>query len=349
MRIDVRSFSSAIRRTLGRGLALAVITTVASNVAAQSIELTAPPPNLTNEVTKAGGYQVPRYERVPGVAGKVSSVGSDTLANLMTFWSQEFKTLYPQVGFQIQASGSSTAPPALIEGTATIGPMSRELKPSEIRDFTRVHGYPPTVLKVAMDAIAIFVDRRNPIDGMTLAQVDAVFSQTQYCGSADKIERWTELGVDEPGYRAPIRLYGRNSVSGTYGLFKIMALCDGDFKNTVNEQPGSASVVLSVASGTGAIGYAAYGYKTAGVRALPLGENLDSLIPLSIDTVRNETYPFARFLYLVINKKPGEPLPTLEREFLRYILSTEGQRQVVRDGYFPIRDDVLVRQRRLLD
>lgn len=294
-------------------------------------------------------YDVPSYERVPGVAGKISSVGSDTLANLMTFWSQEFKTLYPQVGFQIQASGSSTAPPALLEGTATIGPMSRELKPSEIRDFVREHGYPPTVLKVAMDAIAIFVDRRNPLSGMSLEQVDAVFSETLFCGSNRKIERWQQLGLDEDGYRSPIRTYGRNSVSGTYGLFKIMALCDGDFKNTVNEQPGSASVVLSVASGTGAIGYAAYGYKTAGVRALPLGESLDSLIPLSIETVRNETYPFSRFLYLVINKKPGEPLPTLEREFLRYILSKEGQRQVVRDGYFPIREDVLVRQRRLLE
>jgi phosphate transport system substrate-binding protein len=301
------------------------------------------------ETKTAPVYNVPSYTRTPGVAGKISSVGSDTLANLMTFWSQEFKTLYPQVGFQIQASGSSTAPPALIEGTATIGPMSRELKPSEIRDFTRVHGYPPTVLKVAMDAIAIFVDRRNPISGMTLQQVDAVFSQTQYCGSDTRIEQWSQLGVDEVGYRSPIRTYGRNSVSGTYGLFKIMALCDGDFKNTVNEQPGSASVVLSVASGTGAIGYAAYGYKTAGVRAVPLGETLDSLIPLSIETVRNESYPFARFLYLVINKKPGEPLPTLEREFLRFILSKEGQAQVIRDGYFPIREDVLLRQRRLLE
>nr|NKX70462.1 phosphate ABC transporter substrate-binding protein [Alteromonadaceae bacterium A_SAG7] len=201
-------------------------------------------------LTASSAYQVPAYERKPGVAGKISSVGSDTLANLMTFWSQEFKTLYPQVGFQIQASGSSTAPPALIEGTATIGPMSRELKPSEIRDFTRTHGYPPTVLKVAMDAIAIFVDRRNPLPGMTLEQVDAVFSETQFCGSNTAITNWSQLGVDDIGYRSPIRLYGRNSVSGTYGLFKVMALCDGDFKNTVNEQPGSASVVLSVASGT---------------------------------------------------------------------------------------------------
>jgi len=292
--------------------------------------------------------QVPHYVRQPGVAGKITSVGSDTLANLMTFWSQEFKTLYPHVGFQIQASGSSTAPPALIEGTATIGPMSRALKPSEIRDFTRVHGYPPVVLKVAMDAIAIFVERRNPLPGLTLKQVDGIFSQTQYCGGNGYINHWSQLGLSEESYQGPIRLYGRNSVSGTYGLFKIMALCDGDFKNTVNEQPGSASVVLSVASSIGAIGYAAYGYKTAGVRALPLGETADNFIPLNSDTVRGEQYPFSRFLYLVVNKKPGEPLPTLEREFLRYVLSKEGQQQVVRDGYFPIREDVLIRQRRLL-
>lgn len=335
------SFSHILCTVIIAFFSQAVLAQQLSNGEAQTTE--------SVETKTALVYNVPSYTRTPGVAGKISSVGSDTLANLMTFWSQEFKTLYPQVGFQIQASGSSTAPPALIEGTATIGPMSRELKPSEIRDFTRVHGYPPTVLKVAMDAIAIFVDRQNPISGMTLKQVDAVFSQTQYCGSDTRIEQWSQLGVDEVGYRSPIRTYGRNSVSGTYGLFKIMALCDGDFKNTVNEQPGSASVVLSVASGTGAIGYAAYGYKTAGVRAVPLGESLDSLIPLSIETVRNESYPFARFLYLVINKKPGEPLPTLEREFLRFILSKEGQAQVIRDGYFPIREDVLLRQRRLLE
>lgn len=292
---------------------------------------------------------VPAYERQPGVAGKITSVGSDTLANLMTFWSQEFKTLYPQVSFQIQASGSSTAPPALIEGTATIGPMSRELKPSEIRDFVLKHGYPPTVLRVAMDAIAIFVERRNPLEGLTLQQVDAIFSQTQFCGNNTPLHNWEQLGITGEAYKAPIRLYGRNSVSGTYGLFKIMALCDGDFRQTVNEQPGSASVVLSVASGKGTMGYAAYGYKTAGVRALPLGQSEDTLVPLTIDTVRNESYPFARFLYLVINKKPGEPLPILEREFLRFILSKQGQQQVVRDGYFPIREDVLLRQRRLLD
>lgn len=303
----------------------------------------------SNDISLTIPETVPDYTRQPGVAGKITSVGSDTLANLMTFWSQEFKAMYPHVGFQIQASGSSTAPPALIEGTATLGPMSRELKPSEIRDFTRVHGYPPVVLKVAMDAIAIFVERGNPLSGLTLQQVDGIFSHTQYCGGDGYINAWPELGLSEQSYQGPIRLYGRNSVSGTYGLFKIMALCDGDFKKNVNEQPGSASVVLSVASSPRAIGYAAYGYKTAGVRALPLGDSLESLVPLNSETVRSEQYPFSRFLYLVVNKKPGEPLPTLEREFLRFVLSKQGQQQVARDGYFPIREDVLLRQRRLLE
>ena len=290
----------------------------------------------------------PSYERQPGVAGKITSTGSDTLANLMTFWSQEFRVLYPQVKFQIQAEGSSTAPPALTEGTATIGPMSRELKPSEIQAFVRAHGYPPVVLKVALDAIAIFVDRRSPLQGLTMSQIDAIFSSTLYCGEAQSITHWRQLGVGPSQGNLPIRLFGRNSVSGTYGLFKVMAMCDGDFKTTINEQPGSASVVLSVASSNGAMGYAAFGYKTAGVRALPIGETLDSLIPLTIDSVREERYPFSRFLYIVVNKSPDEALPVLEREFLRFILSQEGQRLVQRDGYFPIRDDMVSRQRKML-
>lgn len=300
-------------------------------------------------VIPAWADEVPAYERQAGVAGKITSVGSDTLANLMSFWSQEFKELYPQVKFQIQASGSSTAPPALTEGTATIGPMSRELKPSEIREFVRVHGYPPTVLRVALDAIAIFVERRNPLTGLTLQQVDSIFSSTRFCGGSEAITDWSQLGISDGGYSGPMRLFGRNSVSGTYGLFKVMAMCDGDFRDTVNEQPGSASVVLSVASSKGGMGYAAYGYKTAGVKALALGYSADNLIPLTTETVRDETYPFARFLYLVINKEPNKPLPTLEREFLRFVLSKEGQDKVLRDGYFQIREALLLRQRRWIE
>ena len=199
-----------------------------------------------------------------------------------------------------------------------------------------------------MDAIAIFVERRNPLPGLTLSEVDAIFSATRFCGGEEAISHWSQLGVDNYGQGAPIRLFSRNSVSGTYGLFKIMALCDGDFTKTVNEQPGSASVVLSVASSKGGMGYAAYGYKTAGVRALPLGENAAEFIPLNVETVREQQYPFTRFLYLVINKSPDEPLPTLVREFLTFVLSDTGQKLVARDGYFPIKETLLLRQRRQL-
>lgn len=298
---------------------------------------------LYSAIAKA---ELPEYENKAGVAGSITSVGSDTLANLMTLWSQEFKLLYPDVKFQIQASGSSTAPPALTEGTATIGPMSRNLKTSERDAFIQAHGYPPTVIKVALDAIAIFVERRNALPGLTLQQVDSIFSATRFCGGKQSITLWSQLGVEHYDQSVPIRLFSRNSVSGTYGLFKIMALCDGDFTKNINEQPGSASVVLSVASSKGGMGYAAYGYKTAGVKALPIGEDLKSLVPLNTRTVRDQSYPFTRFLYLVVNKAPTEPLPRLVNEFLAFILSREGQSLVVRDGYFAIQESLLLQQRK---
>lgn len=299
------------------------------------------PPSLMAE-------PLPDYERQPGVAGNITSVGSDTLANVMAYWSQEFKTLYPQVKFQLQASGSSTAPPALTEGTATIGPMSRALKPSEVREFVHRHGYPPTVLKVAMDAIAIFVQRQNPLSGLTLAQVDALFSQTRFCGAPATLTHWEQLQPEGKGIRAPIRLFGRNSVSGTYSMFKGMALCEGDFRPVVNEQPSSASVVRSVAANAAGIGYSAYGYQTAGVRAVPVGPDAESLIELTTDSVSDETYPFTRYLYLMVNKAPDKPLAVLEQEFLCYVLSAQGQRQVKRDGYFPVSTETLQGQRHLL-
>ena len=304
---------------------------------------------LTLGLVAVVNAQIPDYQRQPGVAGKVVSVGSDTMANMIEFWANEFETLYPRTSIEVDATGSSTAPPALTEGVATIGAMSRAMKPSEIRAFERVYGYKPTVLRVALDAIAIFVERRNPLPGLTLQQVDAVFSATRFCGGAEELVTWRQLGVTAESVQGNISLFGRNSVSGTYGSFKVLALCNGDFRNTVREQPGSASVVMSVASSKGAMGYAAFGHKTAGVRAVPIGRSEDNLIPLTIENVRSEQYPFSRFLYLIVNKPPNEALPTLEREFLRFVLSRQGQDLVLRDGYFPIQDVMVVRQRRLLE
>ena len=277
------------------------------------------------------------YSVASGVSGNLSSVGSDTLANLMTLWAEDYKRFYPNVNIQIQAAGSSTAPPALTEGTSNIGPMSRKMKDKEIAAFEEKYGYKPTAVPVAIDALAVFAHKDNPIEGLSIEQVDAIFSSTRKCGAKDTINTWGDLGLTGEWARKDIQLFGRNSVSGTYGYFKKKALCKGDFKSNVNEQPGSASVVQSVTQSLNGIGYSGIGYKTTGVRALPLAKGDSSdFIEASPESAISGKYPLARFLYVYVNKHPNKPLSPLEGEFLRLVLAKEGQKVVVKDGYIPL-------------
>ena len=280
---------------------------------------------------------MPVYKKSSGVSGNLSSVGSDTLANLMTLWAEDFKRAYPNVNVQIQAAGSSTAPPALTEGTSNIGPMSRKMKDKELEAFEKRYGYKPTPVPVAIDALAVFVNKDNPIKGLTMAQVDAIFSTTRRCGGDQNMTTWGQAGLGGPWENRSIQLYGRNSVSGTYGYFKKVALCKGDFRNNVNEQPGSASVVQSVSASINGLGYSGIGYKTSSVRTVPLakkagGEYVDATPANAV----NNSYPLARFLYVYVNKQPNRALPPLEREFLKMVLSRQGQEVVVKDGYIPL-------------
>ena len=280
---------------------------------------------------------MPEYVKTSGVSGSLSSVGSDTLANLMTLWGEEFKRLYPNVSIQIQAAGSSTAPPALTEGTATLGPMSRQMKSEEIEAFESKHGYKPTAVPVAVDALAVYVHKDNPIAGLTLPQVDAMFSATRACGYDQDIKTWGEVGVTGELATQVVQLFGRNSVSGTYGYFKESALCKGDFKNSVNEQPGSASVVQGVTKSLNGIGYSGSGYRTSGVRLLPLARKTGGeFVEPSAENALSGKYPLARYLYVYVNKNPNAPLAPLEGEFLRMVLSKTGQLVVVKDGYIPL-------------
>lgn len=288
------------------------------------------------------------YTKAPGVAGQISSVGSDTLANLLAFWSQEYQQLYPHVQFQIQASGSSTAPPAITEGTANIGPMSRELKPAELQYFVSKHGYKPLMIKVAIDAIALFVAKDNPLQALTLQQVDAIFSVTRYCQAPLAIDSWQQLAVDLRQSDHAIKLYGRNSVSGTYGHFKRMALCSGDFRATVKELPGSASVVQAVASIPGSMGYGAFGHLNANVKALAIGTSQQSLVSVNDQTIASGQYPLTRYLYFLVNKAPNQPLPKQVFEFIRFVLSAQGQELVRKDGYVAVPDKMVERQLRQL-
>ncbi|MBO1520010.1 PstS family phosphate ABC transporter substrate-binding protein [Oceanisphaera pacifica] len=277
------------------------------------------------------------YEKVSGISGNLSSVGSDTLANMATLWGEAFTHHYPNVNIQIQAAGSSTAPAALTEGTAQFGPMSRGMKSNEIEAFEKRYGYKPTPVRVAIDALAVFVHKDNPIEGLSLDQVDAIFSSTLGCGSAEQITQWGQTGLDGDWSKRDIQLYGRNSVSGTYGYFKDQALCKGDFKNNVNEQPGSASVVQSVSSSLNAIGYSGLGYSTSSVRAVPLaGAGSTDYVAANADNATTGDYPLSRFLYVYVNKHPNKPLGPMEAEFIKLMLSKQGQDIVDQDGYVPV-------------
>lgn len=290
-----------------------------------------------SSVAYAVDFSIPEYKKSSGVSGNLSSIGSDTLANLMTLWAEEFKRAYPNVNIQIQAAGSSTAPPALTESTATLAPMSRKMKSREMAAFEDEFGYKPVAIPVAVDALAVYVNKDNPIKGMTIAQVDAIFSSTRKCSNTPDISRWSDVGLTGTWASRGMQLYGRNSVSGTYGYFKKKALCKGDYKNTVNEQPGSASVVQSVTTSINGIGYSGIGYKTSGVKAVPLSKKAGKpFIPATIQTAAAGKYPLSRYLYVYVNKRPNKPLAPLEKEFIKMVLSQQGQNVVVKDGYIPL-------------
>jgi phosphate transport system substrate-binding protein len=280
---------------------------------------------------------LPRYRAVSGVSGNVSSVGSDTLNNLMTHWAESFQKFYPNARIQIEGKGSSTAPPALISGTAQLGPMSREMKGTEIDAFEKKYGYKPTPIRTSVDALAVFVNKDNPVKCLSMAQVDAVFSKSRRHGLKEDITTWGQLGLTGEWAKRPLSLYGRNSASGTYGFFKEHALKNGDFKDAVKEQPGSASVVQGVTVDRHGIGYSGIGYATAGVRAVPLSEKQGgACVEATADNSYSGAYPMSRFLYVYINKAPGKALDPLTREFVKLVVSREGQEGVVKDGYFPI-------------
>ncbi|MGB8663969.1 MAG: phosphate ABC transporter substrate-binding protein PstS family protein [Serratia inhibens] len=279
------------------------------------------------------------------LSGNLSSVGSDTLANLMALWGQDFSQHYPNVNLQIQAAGSSTAPTALAAGAAQLGPMSRPMKAAEVSAFEHRYGYAPLAVPVAVDALVVLVHQDNPLRGLNLQQLDRIFSSTRRCGESRPLMRWGEMGLTGSWQQRDLQRFGRNSASGTYGYFKLRALCGGDFMPRVNELPGSASVVQAVAGSLNSIGYASIGFRASGVRLLALAESGENYIPPNDANVRNGSYPLSRYLYIYINKAPNQPLEPLTAAFLDRVLSDTGQNLVNHDGYLPLPPDTLHKTR----
>jgi phosphate transport system substrate-binding protein len=279
---------------------------------------------------------LPAYEAAPGISGKLSSIGSDTLKNLMLHWAEDFAKRHPGVEIEVEGKGSSTAPPALLEGKAQLGPMSRPMKASESVLLEQRFGCKPLRVEIGIDCLAIYVHRDNPLESLSLPEVDAVFSSTRHRAHA-AADTWGDLGLTGEWASRSVSVYGRNSISGTHAFFAAEALLKGRFKEAVREQPGSAAVVERVASDRFAIGYSGIGYRTPGVRALPLAARPGA--PAHAPDYENalaKKYPLARKLYIYVIRQPGKPLDLLQLEFLKYALSKQGQEQVVRDGYLPL-------------
>ena len=294
--------------------------------------------------------KIPKYKKVMGISGNANSIGSDSMNNLMTLWLEEFKKIYPPVNIQIEGKGSSTAPPALVEGTAQFGPMSRAMKAKEIDGFESKYGFKPTAIRTSLDALAVFVHKDNPLNCLSLDEVDAVFSKTRKRNHSNDVTVWNQLGLSGEWSNKPISIFGRNSASGTYGFFKDHVLDKGDFKDNVKEQPGSASVVQGITEDKFAIGYSGIGYKTSGVKTLALSEKKGgTCFEGSYENVISNQYPLSRYLYINIVKHPAKPLDPLVKEFLKFVLSYEGQQIVIKDGYLPLTSEIVMEELKNLE
>lgn len=298
----------------------------------------------------AAAQQLHKYEPVAPLTGQLSSVGSDTMVYLMSFWAVEFKRLYPNVTFSILQAGSSTAPPALLQGDANLGPMSRRMKDKEIAAFEAKYGYRPTEVRVALDTLAVYVNRSNPLPGLSIEQVDAIFSTKRRCGSTMEVTHWGQLGMNGEWSGREINLFGRNLLSGTRTFFAENALCNGEFKSTLKMRPTSVEVVSAVSGNIDAMGYSGVSYARPGVRVLPLARATgEAFVEASPENAYNGRYPLTRFLYLYLNRSPQRPLPPLEREFVRFILSAAGQTIVQNDGFIPLSAEIANAERKKLE
>ncbi len=284
---------------------------------------------------------LPAYRPVSTLAGHIKSVGSDTLGHEVALWASGFEKLYPDVKIDVESKGSATAPAALLDGVSQFGPMSRPMTAEETSAFEAKYGYKVSRFRVAVDALAVYVNKDNPIPCLTLPQVSGIFASTIKAPGGANIRTWGELGLTGDWAKQPISLYSRNTISGTYEYFRETALYGGDYKPEVKLLPGSEAVVQSVAGDKFGIGYSGIGYKTDGVRAVPLASYYGgTCYEASADTALASKYPIARYLYVYFNKKPDQPLDALRAEFIKYILSRDGQELTEKGGFYPISDEI---------
>ena len=310
-----------------------------------------------NVLVQAGSDSITEpYQPTQGISGRVTIVGSDTMQPLMAKLAAAFRLLHPNTKFGVEGQGSGESIREFMlglslqrrgdkaagrgtEGASSTGLLasSRPLTDQEIKGFVSHHGYEPIGIPIAMDAVAIYVHNDNPIERLTLEQVDGMFSSTLKRSKGSRLTTWGQAGLKERWSQQPIHLYGRNKKSGTRDFFKHVALVDGELTDDVQEQPGSASEILAIAQDPLAVGYAGVGFHSSMVRIVPLQQETEgaAILP-SAESVSNGQYPLARPLYLYVNKNPKEKLDPVVGEFLKFVNSRQGQETVARANFYPL-------------
>jgi phosphate transport system substrate-binding protein len=285
----------------------------------------------------------PPYKPVSLDSAQIKSVGSDTLGDLMRNWANGFSKLNPNVKIDVESKGSNTAPAALLDGVSQLGPMSRPMRSEEYEPFDKKYGYHPVSFPVAVDALAVYVNKSNPIECLTIDQLGQIFSKSSRSIGRDDVTAWGDLGLTGDWATQPFSLFGRNSASGTYDVFAEEVLRGRDFKGEVKEQPGSAEVVKMVAADKYAIGYSGIGYLTDGVRTVPLAATPGECHDTSPTSTYSGKYPLARYLYLYLNKAPGKALDPPILEFAKFVLSRDGQTETIKSGFYPITEPLRIK------
>jgi phosphate transport system substrate-binding protein len=314
----------------------AAVCGIASALAQTNVAITRAATELDNTL--------PDYRRSVEVSGKLRSVGSSALTQMLNRWAEDFKRVHPAFELEVVGGGSGSGPPALTDGQADLAPMSRPMNTAERSAFRTKHGYDPIQITVGLDALAIYVNKNNPIQKISLRELDALYSITRKRGGRE-LTTWGELGATGDWADKSIRVFGPQSSQGMYGVFRTEILDGGEYRYDMRTEPVASAIVQGVGADDYAIGFASQSLASARTRALAISELPDSAatLPTHANALK-ETYPLARKLFVYLNRKPGTPLPPLVQEFVTFICSKQAQRINLELDGFPLNAAMAERQ-----
>jgi phosphate transport system substrate-binding protein len=281
--------------------------------------------------------RITAYQPTTQISGRLSIAGSDTMRPMIAAWTGDLQRRHEGLKFKIEAAGSETGLAALLEHRAQVAAMTRRMTAKEIAEFVKEYGYEPAEVPVAADALAVFVHKDNPVAGLSLDELDSMFCTQRRRGLPYAADEWGLVGLTDEWFNEPIRLYGRNGTSGTSQFFREEVCQGGTFRSHFVKAPGSAAVVLDIEADPLGIGFSAIGYRTSGVRAVPVAAVKGGrYVEPTFESVMDGSYPLRRNLYLYMDQNPKAPPAPPLTELVRFALSAQGQQIVVDQGYFPL-------------